>query len=122
MVPLLRSPAMKWKPAVTMLQYKNVTVRSDDFRYIRYADGEEELYDHRSDPGEHDNVAANPAYQSTKEKLARHVPESFVMDALPYPFHEGYIPPQIRNEFEQTRLARQESWIPPERYGKTKVE
>lgn len=120
MVPLLRNPAMEWKPAVTMLQYTNVTVRSDDFRYIRYADGGEELYDHRIDPGEHKNLAANPEYKSTKEKLARHVPESFVIDALPYPFHKGYIPPHIRNEFERTRSARQESWIPSDRYGEKK--
>ena len=38
------------------------------------------------------------------------------MNALPYPFHKGYIPPQIRDEFEETKTKRQNSWIPPETY------
>ena len=35
----------------------NHAVRSDRWRYIRYADGEEELYDHSKDPWEWENVA-----------------------------------------------------------------
>lgn len=118
MVPLLKNPVIKWKPAVTMLQYKNVTVRSEDFRYIRYVDGSEELYDHRSDPGEHKNLAANPELKSEKEKLEKYIPENFVIDALPCPFHTGYIPPQIRDEFKRTLKERQNNWIPPETYQK----
>jgi choline-sulfatase len=36
------------------------SVRSRDWRFIRYADGQEELYDHRSDPQEWKNLAVDP--------------------------------------------------------------
>jgi arylsulfatase A-like enzyme len=35
------------------------TVRSASHRYIRYHDGSEELYDHRNDPYEWTNIAAD---------------------------------------------------------------
>ena len=37
----------------------NHAVRSARWRYIRYADGSEELYDHRDDPNEWRNVVAD---------------------------------------------------------------
>jgi arylsulfatase A-like enzyme len=37
-------------------------VRSEDWRYIRYADGGEELYDMRKDPEEWTNLASDPAF------------------------------------------------------------
>ena len=48
---------------------QNIAVRSKDFRYIRYANGEEELYDHRRDPHEWANLASNPEYASVKSQL-----------------------------------------------------
>jgi len=36
---------------------RNYAVRSEHYRYIRYLDGSEELYDHRKDPHEWDNLA-----------------------------------------------------------------
>ena len=41
----------------------NHAVRSDRWRYIRYADGSEELYDHQSDPNEWFNLAGSPRFQ-----------------------------------------------------------
>jgi hypothetical protein len=38
-------------------------VRSESWRYIRYANGDEELYDERADPHEWTNLAANPKYR-----------------------------------------------------------
>ncbi len=35
-------------------------MRSEHYRYIRYADGSEELYDHRKDRNEWTNLAGNP--------------------------------------------------------------
>lgn len=40
----------------------NYSVRSQDWRFIRYADGQEELYDHRNDPHEWKNLANDPHY------------------------------------------------------------
>ncbi len=38
------------RPAITSHNQGNHGVRSEDWRYIRYADGSEELYDMRKDP------------------------------------------------------------------------
>ncbi|MEQ9407699.1 MAG: hypothetical protein RIK87_08215 [Fuerstiella sp.] len=50
-----------------------------NFRYIRYRDGSEELYDHRKDPGEHHNLADDPALAGLKKKFARYLPRVNVM-------------------------------------------
>jgi choline-sulfatase len=50
------------------------SLRSRDWRYIRYADGQEELYDHRRDPHEWTNLAKDadhaPILQHHREALA----------------------------------------------------
>ena len=43
-------------PAITTHNQGNHSIRSRHWRYIRYADGSEELYDHRMDPHEWTNV------------------------------------------------------------------
>ena len=40
--------------------------RSENYRYIRYSDGAEELYDHSVDPNEWSNEAGNAAYAAEK--------------------------------------------------------
>ncbi|MEM7383708.1 MAG: sulfatase-like hydrolase/transferase [Verrucomicrobiota bacterium] len=60
-VPLLKDAKSKWeRPALMTYGRGNHAVRSQRWRYIRYADGTEELYDHANDPNEWINVAANP--------------------------------------------------------------
>ena len=57
-VPLLRNPERAWdRPALMTYGRGNHAVRSDRWRYIRYADGTEELYDHKTDPNEWKNLA-----------------------------------------------------------------
>lgn len=46
-------------------------LRSADFRYVRYAGGDEELYDHRVDPNEHDNLADDPRYDDVRLEMNR---------------------------------------------------
>lgn len=59
LVPQLKDAKTKReRPALTSHNQGNHAVRSEHWRYIRYADGTEELYDHRSDPNEWHNVVA----------------------------------------------------------------
>ena len=61
MTEILRDPGSATNGiAITTHGYQNHAVRSDRWRYIRYADGSEELYDHNADPYEWTNIAAKP--------------------------------------------------------------
>lgn len=61
--------ATRERPAITSHNRGNHGIRSERWRYIRYADGTEELYDHRDDPREWKNLASDP---SRAEVLAAH--------------------------------------------------
>ena len=50
------------RPAITSHNPGNHGIRSERWRYIRYADDSEELYDMQHDPHEWDNLAAKPEY------------------------------------------------------------
>ena len=53
LVPLLNDPdAPRSTPAMTTRQGRHHSLRTDRWRYIRYGDGSEELYDHAADPME----------------------------------------------------------------------
>ena len=62
-------------PAITTHNRGNHGVRSERWRYIRYADGSEELYDMRRDPNEWENLAKNPRYRSVMAEHAKWLPE-----------------------------------------------
>ncbi len=64
----------RW-PAITTHNLNNHSVRSERWRYIRYADGSEELYDHRGDPNEWKNLARDPHYSKTTREHARWLPK-----------------------------------------------
>ena len=82
--PLLEDPKREWaRPAVMTFGRGNHAVRSERYRYIRYADGGEELYDHARDPGEWTNLAADPAYAAVIERHARLLPDGNAPAALP---------------------------------------
>ena len=72
LVPLLREPQRSTNRAVvTMFDPGNVSLRTDHWRLIRYADGSEEIYDHREDPNEWDNLANMEKYAKQRESLNR---------------------------------------------------
>lgn len=69
--PLLLEPtAESDRLACTTFRPSNHSVRSQDWRYIRCADGSEELYDHR----ELNNVAGLPQNKHIKLRLATGMP------------------------------------------------
>lgn len=51
------------RPVLTTWQEGNHSLRSGDWRYTRYHDGSEELYNHRDDPLEWTNLVENPAFK-----------------------------------------------------------
>jgi iduronate 2-sulfatase len=72
---LLQAPQAPWpKPAVTTYKYKNHAVRSDQWRYIRYENGDEELYHNAVDPYEWKNLASSSECQPIKSELAKWLP------------------------------------------------
>lgn len=83
LLPQLRdaSTQREW-PAITTHNQNNHSVRSEHWRYIRYADSSEELYDHRSDPNEWTNLARDPRYAEILREHARWLPR---INAPPVP-------------------------------------
>tara|TARA_R110002049_G_scaffold285698_1_gene466650 strand:+ start:10556 stop:11980 length:1425 start_codon:yes stop_codon:yes gene_type:complete len=75
LVPLLDDPAAASDRAVVTTQgIGNHAVRSQHWRYIRYANGDEELYNHQRDPHEFENLARDSDYDQTKRQLAEYLP------------------------------------------------
>jgi choline-sulfatase len=73
---LLRDPTSAWEqPAITTYDRNNHAVRSERFRYIRYADGSEELYDHHVDSHEWNNLADDPQHSEVKREHAKWLPK-----------------------------------------------
>ncbi len=77
LVPQLKdADAPRERPAITTHNHDNHGVRSEDWRYIRYADGSEELYDMRADPNEWHNLAGVPEMAGVLEEHRRWLPSS----------------------------------------------
>jgi arylsulfatase A-like enzyme len=72
---LLANPQMPWaKPAITTYHYMNHAIRSEGWRYIRYSDGGEELYNELTDPNEWTNLAKQSEFSSKKAELSQWLP------------------------------------------------
>ncbi len=56
---------------------QHYTLRSPTRRYIRYGNGEEELYDHRTDPHEWHNLATDPAHAAALAELRGRLHDTF---------------------------------------------
>jgi len=96
---LLANPEAAWnKPAITTSNFQNHAVRTEDWRYIHYADissemtlsgllrrfglggdptpanGGEELYDETKDPNEWTNLAGKAEFEAQKKSLMKFLP------------------------------------------------
>lgn len=83
---LVDSEAKSERPAVTATgsgDRASYAARSDRWRYIRYADGSEELYDHSNDPHEWTNLADKPEHAAVKSELAKSFPAEFKSASRP---------------------------------------
>lgn len=63
------------RPVLSTYTRGNHTVRSNRYRYIRYANGDEELYDHDADPHEWENLADHPDLEPVKKEMRRWLPQ-----------------------------------------------
>lgn len=61
-------------PVLSTYGLGNHSIRDWRFRYIRYRNGDEELYDLERDPYEWSNLAADPRFSDAKAKLRRLLP------------------------------------------------
>ncbi len=77
LAPQLRDPAApRERPAMTHQGPDCHGVRTEKWRYIRYGDGSEELYDMEKDPNEWVNLAGRSEFASVKEELAGWIPDA----------------------------------------------
>jgi len=75
--PLLEDPNRQWnRPVLTSFGKGNHAVRSTRWRYIRYVDGSEELYDHDTDPHEWTNLAGDRAMKKVVDQHRQWLPKS----------------------------------------------
>ncbi len=74
LVSLLKEPKQDWDPALMTMGKGNHAIRSDNWRYIRYRDGSEELYDHSKDPWEWENLASNPEHADVISEHRKWIP------------------------------------------------
>lgn len=74
LIPFLTGKGEERRPVTSVYGKDNFAVRDERFRYIRYENGEEELYDHVNDPNEWTNISNDPKYIHIKRKLAASIP------------------------------------------------
>ncbi len=83
LVPQLQdASAPRERPAITSHNQGNHGVRSERWRYIRYADGSEELYDLQNDPHEWTNLAGKAEFAAVIAEHKRWLP---TIDVPPAP-------------------------------------
>lgn len=87
LVPLLQNAKAKHQPIVTTFEPDSHAVRDERWRYIRYPDGTEELYDRVADPNEWKNIASDPKHTAIKQQLAQWMPKT---SAPQQPTREAY--------------------------------
>ncbi|MCH5375073.1 MAG: sulfatase-like hydrolase/transferase, partial [Planctomycetes bacterium] len=88
---LLADPDAAWeRPAICTFGPNNHSLRDERYRYTIYADGSQELYDHRADPDEWQNLAAgesmSPEHKAAIERLSAWLPK---INADPVPGSAG---------------------------------
>lgn len=82
LAPLLSDPSAPWRSdfLIEHMQGSNTVptycgVRTETQKLVRYATGEDELYDLVDDPGELDNVASDPSRADDVARLERRLDE-----------------------------------------------
>ncbi len=75
LAPLMRKPKGDWRfSTLTTYARGNYSLRSERYRYLRFEDGSEELYDHEEDPNEWTNLASRKKLVPLLERFRRELP------------------------------------------------
>jgi arylsulfatase A-like enzyme len=75
LVPLLEDPSLEWDhPTLSTYGFGNHAVVSDRYKYIRYNDNSEELYDLADDPNEWTNLAFVDGFATIRQELGTRIP------------------------------------------------
>lgn len=84
LVPVLQGARHdRGRPVLTTYGIGNHSVTDGRFRYIRYLNGDEELYDHATDPYEWTNLASDAHFDRVKVELAQWFPEQDAPETSP---------------------------------------
>ena len=76
LVPLLRDPESQWtNMARTSFGPGNYSIVTEQYRFIRYADGSEEFYDHATDPQEWYNAIDLKKYAAIIDQHRQEIPQ-----------------------------------------------
>ena len=103
MKPLLVDPNSVWdRPGITTHGYMNHSVRTEKWRYIRDADGGEELYDEVNDPMEWKNLASKSEFSTIKEQLGKMMP--FINVVTPKGNSANNVPADVEKQKEKKVL------------------
>ena len=101
LVPLLKNPSANWRfSTLTTYARGNHTLRSERYRYLRFEDGSEELYDHAEDPNEWTNLATRLKYAKLLKQFRKELP------AKEAPYHSSVRSGAVNAWFEE-HLRRQ---------------
>lgn len=96
LVNLLKNPETQWdRPSLCTRKRGNHALIDERWRYIRYQDGAEELYDHMNDPNEWTNLAEDPSYLDIKKGFQKWLPKTDAEDA-----------PEIDKKDYQTKIRK----------------
>jgi len=112
LVPQLKSSKAErpW-PAITSHNQGNHAIRSERFRYIRYADGSEEFYDMVNDPQEWTNLIKDPSHAPLIAEHRRWLP---AVDRPPAPGSAHRVltyDPATKEAVWEGKAIRREDWV-----------
>lgn len=74
LVPLLKGEKQKREPSLMTYGINYSSITDGRFRFIRYPDGSEELYDHSTDPHEWNNLKGK---KKIRKKLEKYIPKEW---------------------------------------------
>jgi arylsulfatase A-like enzyme len=77
-VPIFKDHNYQWNtPGFSCYGENYSSVRDQRYRYIRYPDGSDELYDHDKDPYEHHNLSKESSSKQIIKRLSASIPSKF---------------------------------------------